>query len=62
MIVSDKTEPPKSVPVTVNKPFRVIHPDTREAHTKGDEITLPQDLADLWIRFGWVNPVTTKEK
>ena len=50
------------VKVKVKETFRVIHPETRAAHTEGDVITVPEHLADEWIRFGWVDPVTTKSK
>ena len=49
----------KPVKVTVREPFRVLHPDTHEAHTDG-EITVPEHLADEWVKAGWVEPVTTK--
>lgn len=62
MITAEKTEPQKSVKVKVNSPFRVLHPDTHEAHTDGDEITVPQHVADEWLKSRWVELVTTKEK
>jgi hypothetical protein len=53
----------KPVKVKVIEPFRVLHPDTHEAHTDGDVITVPEHLADEWAKSGWVKPVTTtKEK
>lgn len=52
----------KPVKVKVREPFRVLHPDTHEAHTDGAEITVPEHLADEWLKAGWVDPVTTKSK
>jgi hypothetical protein len=60
MPLTETATPEKSVTVTVNAPFRVLHPDTHEAHTSG-EITVPKHLADEWAKSGWVTPVT-KEK
>ena len=60
MVLTDKPEPHKTVKVVVNAPFRVVHPDTHEAHTDG-EISVPQHLADEWVKSGWVTPAT-KEK
>lgn len=62
MVLTGKTEPQKTVKVKVNAPFRVVHPDTHEAHTDGDEITVPQPLAQEWLTSRWVELVTTKEK
>ena len=46
--------------VRVKEPFRVVHKGN--AHTAGDEITVPQHLAEQWLTAGWVKPATTKEK
>jgi hypothetical protein len=64
-LTAKENEPMSMEPtkVKVQKPFRVVHPDTSAAHTEGDVITVPEHLAKEWIRFGWVDPVTTtKEK
>ena len=46
MVLDKTTEAHEPVTVEVNSPFRVVHPDTGEAHTDGDEITVPQPLAE----------------
>jgi hypothetical protein len=61
VILEDTSKPEKSVKVRVLEPFRVIHPDTHEAHTDGAEVTVPQHVADEWLRSGFVEPVS-KEK
>lgn len=61
MVLTDSGAPQKPTKVKVNTPFRVVHPDTGEAHTDG-ELTVPQHLAEQWLRYGWVSPATSKEK
>jgi hypothetical protein len=46
--------------VRVKEPFRVVHETT--AYSAGDEVTVPQHVAEHWLKCRWVEPVTTKEK
>jgi hypothetical protein len=61
VVVEDTSKPEKSAKVRVLAPFRVVHPDTHEAHSDGAEVTVPQHVADEWLRSRWVEPVS-KEK
>jgi hypothetical protein len=60
--MSDVSDSHKPTKVKVVQPYRVIHPNTGEAHTHG-EVTVPKHLADEWARFGWVeHTAAAKEK
>ena len=50
----------KDVPTNVRviAPYRVVHEGN--AYVGGDELTVPQSLADEWLRSKWVEP--SKEK
>jgi hypothetical protein len=51
----------KTVKVKVLAPFRVVHDAT--AYTDGDEVTVPEHVAQEWQRSGYVERITaTKEK
>jgi hypothetical protein len=57
MMTEDKAMPEKTVKVKVNAPFRVVHPDTGEAHTDGDQLSVGETVAQEWERSGWVERV-----
>lgn len=61
-MMTEHEKDPKDTPtkVRVKEPFRVVHETT--AYTGGDEITVPQHVAEQWLKSRWVEPVTTKEK
>jgi hypothetical protein len=52
--------PEKTVKVKVIDRWRVVDPDTGEAHTKGDTLSVPENVAEEWERSGWVERVTGK--
>ncbi|HME17083.1 MAG TPA: hypothetical protein VKG83_16865 [Mycobacterium sp.] len=52
--------PQKQIRVKVSDRWRVVNPETGEAHTKGDELTVPEATAVEWVRSGWVERVTGK--
>jgi hypothetical protein len=45
--------PEKTVRVEVKAPFRVID-DDGNPHTEGDVLTVNEDVAQQWIRSGFV--------
>jgi hypothetical protein len=48
----------KTVKVKVSDRWRVVDPGTGEAHTKGDELSVPESVAEEWLRSGWVERVS----
>lgn len=59
-MITEDSKPEKTVKVRVSDRWSVVHDDKR--HLKGDTLTVPEHLAEQWLRYGWVEPVTTKEK
>jgi len=52
---------PKTAKVKVKGKYRVVHEG--RPYTGGDELTVPQDVADQWIKARFVEPApTSKEK
>lgn len=49
----------KIVKVRVRAPFRVVHEGN--PHTDGDTLTVPVNVAQEWVRNGWVEQVTTNK-
>jgi hypothetical protein len=60
LMITEESMPEKTVKVKVIDRWRVVHPDTGEAHTKGDQLTVPESTAEEWERSGWVERVTGK--
>jgi hypothetical protein len=56
MVVEEKPEPEKSVKVRVVGDFRIVH--EAQAYTSGDQVAVPQHLADEWLRSRWVERVS----
>jgi hypothetical protein len=52
--------PETTVKVKVKAPFRVVHEG--KPYTDGDEVVVPEKLADEWSRSKFVARVTSKEK
>jgi hypothetical protein len=53
------TEAAASVKVKVVAPYRVVH---GKPYVGGDVVEVPKDIADTWIKAGWAQPVSQKEK
>ena len=51
----------KQIKVRVIDRWRVVHPDDGTAHVKGDELTVPESIAQEWERSGYVERVTTQK-
>jgi hypothetical protein len=49
--------PEKTVKVRVSDRWRVVNPDDGKAHTKGDELSVPENVAEEWEKSGWVERV-----
>jgi hypothetical protein len=59
MILEDQSMPEKTVKVRVSDRWRVVHED--KPYIKGDELTVPEDVAQEWERNGYVEKVTSKK-
>jgi hypothetical protein len=57
MILEDRPVSEKTVKVKVREPFRVIH--AGDTHTGGDEVSVPEHVAQEWERSRWVERVDT---
>jgi hypothetical protein len=61
MLVAELARSPATlVSAPTNAPYRVVHETT--AYSDGQEVTVPQHVAEQWLRSRWVEPVTSKEK
>jgi hypothetical protein len=60
MILEGQSMPEKTVKIRVSDRWRVVHDD--KPYTKGDELTVPEDVAQEWERSRWVERVTTATK
>jgi hypothetical protein len=49
-----------SATVKVVAPYRVLH--EAKPYVGGDVVEVPKDIADTWIKAGWAQPVSQKEK
>jgi hypothetical protein len=58
MILEEQSMPEKTVKVRVSDRWRVVHED--KPYTKGDELTVPEDVAAEWQRSGYVERVSSK--
>jgi hypothetical protein len=58
MIVEEQTVAEKTVKVKVKAPYRVVHEG--DPYSNGDELTVPEDAAQLWLRSGFVECATGK--
>ena len=58
MILEEQLVPEKKVKVKVIDRWSVIHDDKR--HVKGDELTVPEDVAVEWERNHWIERVSSK--
>ena len=47
----------KPVKVKVIDRWRVVHPDDGTVHVKGDELTVPEHVAQEWEKSRWVERV-----
>ena len=50
----------KTVKVRVSDRWRVVHDD--KPYIKGDELTVPENVAQEWEQSGWVERVTAAKK
>jgi hypothetical protein len=57
VITGDESMTEKTVKVKVSDRWRVVDPETGEAHTKGDTLSVPEATAEEWVRSGWVEKV-----
>jgi hypothetical protein len=57
-ITEDNIMPEKTVKVRVSDRWSVVHEDKR--YVKGDELSVPEDVAAEWLRNGYVEKVTSK--
>jgi len=58
MILEEQLVPEKKVKVKVIDRWSVVHDGKR--YVKGDELTVPEDVAQEWERNGYVERVTGK--
>ncbi len=58
MILEGKDMTGKTVKVKVIDRWRVVH--EAKAYTKGDTVSVPENVAREWERSGWVERVTGK--
>ncbi|HWY01780.1 MAG TPA: hypothetical protein VNY55_18445 [Mycobacterium sp.] len=58
MILEEQLMPEKKVKVRVSDRWRVVHDG--ESYVKGDEVTVPEDVAQEWESSGYVERVTGK--
>jgi hypothetical protein len=58
MIVEKKPEK-SAVMVRVVGDFRVVH--EAQAYTNGDQVAVPQHMADEWLRARWVERVSSSK-
>jgi hypothetical protein len=56
MILDNENMTEKNVKVRVIAPYRVVD-DDGEAYSDGDELTVPEHLADQWLRSRFVEKV-----
>jgi hypothetical protein len=57
-MIMEKNMPEKQVGVRVSDRWRVVHDD--KPYTKGDTLTVPENVAQEWERSGYVERVTGK--
>jgi hypothetical protein len=57
---AERAAEPTAVKVRVCRPYRVLHEGV--AFIAGETLDIPNDQAQLWIRSGWVEPVSLKGK
>jgi hypothetical protein len=57
LMITEESMPEKTVKVKVIDRWRVVNPDTGEAHTKGDTLSVPEATAEEWERSGWVERI-----
>jgi hypothetical protein len=58
LISEGQLTPEKKVKVRVSDRWRVVHDG--ESYVKGDEVTVPEDVAKEWERNGYVERVGGK--
>ena len=58
VILEEQLMREKKVKVKVIDRWSVVHDGKR--HVKGDELTVPEDVADEWERNHWVERVSSK--
>jgi hypothetical protein len=59
MILQEDSVPEKKVKVKVIDRWSVVHDDQR--YVKGDELTVPEEVADEWQRSGYVERVSSSK-
>jgi hypothetical protein len=59
MITEDQLTPEKTVKVRVSDRWRFVHDG--ESYVKGDELTVPESVAQEWERSRWVERVTAQK-
>jgi hypothetical protein len=57
-MITEDTAKPKTVKVRVIDRWQVTHEG--KPYVKGDEVTVPEHVADEWERSRWVERVTAK--
>jgi hypothetical protein len=58
MITEDQLTPEKQIKVRVSDRWRVVHDG--KPYVKGDEVTVPESVAQEWERNAYVERVTGK--
>ena len=48
-----------NIRVRVKAPYRVVSLNDGEPYSDGDELTVPESVADEWLRSRFVEQVTT---
>ena len=56
MMILENNMSEKQIKVRVSDRWRVVHDG--KAYTKGDTLTVPENVAQEWERSGWVERVT----
>jgi hypothetical protein len=59
MVLEDQLKPEPQIKVRVSDRWRVVHDG--KPYVKGDEVTVPEDVAKEWERNGYVERVTTQK-
>jgi hypothetical protein len=58
MVLEDQLKPEPQIKVRVIDRWRVVHDG--KPYVKGDEVTVPEDVAKEWERNGYVDRVSGK--
>lgn len=58
-VTEEQVTPKKAVTVKVIDRWSVVDDDGKR-HVEGDELSVPEHVADEWLRSGWVEKVSAK--